>query len=173
MKKCATFTGFALLCFLFFPINGHAAEPPQYFLQAQWDETQKELIATEKVVFTNPTSKPLKELYFYIYPHRQYTTKEKEFLSKLGGYLKVQPFPEGFQSGDLEIVSIGQGEAPLSFQVEGDDQTLLKVSLPQELPPGGQIEIHLSFKVKVPHAYGRFGWHENIIKLSRWYPILA
>ncbi len=142
-------------------------------MQVRVDTDKKFLTANQTTMFTNPTAQPLKEIYFHIYPNRRYTAKEIGFLCRFGGYFKVNFFPEGYQRTRMQIGSVRTGEQNLSYQIEGDDETLLKIALPQPLAPGETVALTIDFKIGLPHQYGRFGWHKNIIQLSRWYPILA
>ena len=90
----------------FFVVQTFAAEKdssPRYTIDATVDVEQKTIRAQEEVTFTNPTQKPLKEIFFHIYPNRKYTNEEKKFIFRYGSYFKVNPFPEGFQSGKMEI----------------------------------------------------------------------
>jgi len=146
---------------------------PRYTIKATIDVVQKTITATQEVAFTNTSEQPVNEIYFHIYPNRHYTQKEKNSLLRYAGYFKVNPFPEGFQSGDVNIETISQEETKLAYTIEGDDQTILKVPLSHPLSGGQSVRLTINFSVKIPHAYGRFGWHENILALSRWYPILS
>ena len=159
--------------FLLNYVQAFAAEVPHYTIQATIDAEHKNIAASETVQFTNPTAKPLKELFFHIYPNRRFTDEEKNFILRYGSYFKVNPYPQGFQSANFSIHSLVSGAEPLTFSLEGEDLTLLKISLPRELAPAQSIEIKIDFSTDIPHAYGRFGFHENIFALSRWYPILS
>ncbi len=146
---------------------------PRYNIHATVDVLNKKIIATQTVIFTNTSSKPINELYFHLYSNRQYMPQEKKFILRYASYFKVNPFPDGFQSGAIHIRSVAQGQAPLEFFIEGEDKTLLKIPLGRDVPSGGSVEVKIDFEVTIPHAYGRFGWHEQIFALSRWYPILS
>ncbi len=165
------FFHFFLLFFL--SVKVFAADYPQYKIEATIDVVQKKISAFEIVQFTNTTLRPLKEIFFHIYPNRRFTDEEKKFIFQYGSYFKVNPFPEGFQSGKMDIRFVQAGQQVVSFSIEGEDQTLLRVPLAQELHPGETLDLKIDFTVHIPHAYGRFGFHENIFALSRWYPILS
>lgn len=151
----------------------YAFDHPRYSITADIDTDKKSIQASQTVTFTNNTSNPTPELYFHVYPNRKYTAEERDMLLRYAGFFKVNPYPEGFQTADFKLKSVKQGENDLSFVFEGEDKTLLKVDLAQPLAPGASIEVALDYSLTVPHAYGRFGWHKNIMALSRWYPILS
>lgn len=156
---------FAFICY---------AQPPRYEIDAKLDTQNHEIIARQKVTFTNNSAQETNALYFHIYPHRVYTKSEIKFLYRYAGYFKVNLFPEGFQSGSLEISSVSSGDGRnLAFEIEGKDATILKVNLDSALKPNDTVELNMDFTVDIPHAYGRFGWHKDVITLARWYPILS
>lgn len=150
-----------------------ADQYPHYTIKAAIDMTHKTMMATQEVIFTNNSEQPVQEIHFHIYPNRKYTQKEKAFMLRFAGYFKVNPFPEGFQSGDLNIESVVQEQSRVPYTIEGDDQTILRVFLMNPLASGGSVKLTIAFSVVIPHAYGRFGWHENIMALARWYPMLS
>lgn len=162
-----------LVCLIIFSHTALAFEHPKYVISAEIDTVQKKITASQKVTFTNNTQNPTSELYFHIYPNRQYTKAEKQMLMRYAGFFKVNPYPEGFQTSKFDILSVMQGDENLSYTIEGKDKTLLKLTLPKQLSPGESIEVSLDYSLTIPHAYGRFGWHKNITALSRWYPILS
>lgn len=169
---------FFLSCCLFlqmvWPLDyAQGFEHPRYTIKAVVDVPQKKIIAEQTVTFTNNSSQDIHELYFHIYANRHYTQKEKNFMLQYGGYFKINPFPEGFQPGRVRIRSVTHQGQTLDFHVEGEDQTLLKIDLKEILKAGTSITVSMDSTVSIPHAFGRFGWHENIMMLSRWYPILA
>lgn len=151
----------------------YAWEPPRYEIDAFVDTANHKITAKQKVSFTNNYEGQLNEIYFHIYPHRKYTEQEKEFILRYAGYFKIDPYPEGFQSGDLKIIAVKSNDKVLSYSVEGKDKTLLKVNLSNLLSPGQTVDLEIDFMVDIPHSYGRFGWHNDIITLIRWYPILS
>ena len=159
---------FIILMDFVFSAKTMAFEHPRYEIKASLHADNKTMTVTQSVEFTNNSHRPLSELYFHIYPHRHYSAQEKEFMMRYAGYFRIDPFPEGFQSGDLEMASVKKGQASLLFYIEGEDKTILKVPLAETLRPGEKVTLTMDFTVKIPHAYGRFGWHENIASLSRW-----
>jgi len=166
--------GFGVSLLFLIQVNlAFAYEHPRYNIKATIDTVKKTVAATQEVQFTNNGEQPVSEIYFHIYPNRHYTKEEKNFMLRYAGYFKINPFPDGFQSGRMNIQEVREDGHPLEFAIEGDDKTILKVNLPASLPPGHKTTVALHFSVDIPHAYGRFGWHENIMALSRWYPILS
>ena len=165
---------FLLGIFILFLSAGPAkAEAPSYFIKAVVDLKEKKIQAAQKVHFTNTSSQEITDIYFHIYPNREYTQREKNFMARYLSYFKVDVLPEGFQSGAMQIFSVREENNDLSFKIEGSDRSLLRIVLPKPLKPNEKISLNLSYEVKIPHTYGRFGWYEKGLRLSRWYPILS
>ena len=161
-----------MISFIFLP-RAWAEDRLAYDISATIDVAAKTIRAEETVHVVNNSSEDLKEIYFHIYPNRKYTAKEKNLFLRYAGYFKVDPFPEGFSESRFHLDSVSAGSEVLSFRIEGSDETLLKVDLKDPLKPGQAVDIAIAFNVAIPHAYGRFGWHDGIFALSRWYPILS
>jgi hypothetical protein len=161
---------------ILFPRSWAAAarnQPPRYDIKAAVDINKHSIQADQTVTFNNNSDKAVSQLYFHIYPNRKYTKEEMRTMNRYAGYFKVNPYPQGFQSGGMQIFGIRSGNEKLSYTIEGADQTILNVSLFRPLEPGQSVTLELSFAVQIPHSYGRFGWHKNIISLTRWYPQLS
>ena len=161
-----------LACFVWIE-SALGFEFPKYELDCILDVENHILNTKQRVIFTNNSNKKIDAMFFHLYPHRKYTKKEREFMYRFAGYFKINPYPEGFQGGDLKIKNISKGTERLSYKIEGDDQTILKVELPSELAPQETIALNIDFQLEIPHAFGRFGWNKDIIALGRWYPILS
>src|SRR3989338_3552711 len=151
----------------------YADEHPRYNITATVDAARKTLTAVEEVTFTNNSDQELSELYFHIYPNRKYSAVEKNFMLRYASYFKVNPFPGGYRDNHFQIQAVTQDNQSLSFAVEGEDQTILKVPLDKKLSPGGSVTLILNFTTDIPYAYGRFGWVDDVFKFSHWYPILS
>src|SRR3989338_3565487 len=116
---------FLLGIFILFLSAGPAkAEAPSYFIKAVVDLKEKKIQAAQKVHFTNTSSQEITDIYFHIYPNREYTQREKNFMARYLSYFKVDVLPEGFQSGAMQIFSVREKNNDLSFKIEGSDRSL-------------------------------------------------
>ena len=165
---------FFLMSFIYLAPGGVCAyQNPKYEIEARVDTASHIIRARQKVTLVNNSDTAVKEAYFHIYPNRKYTEKEKRFISRYAAYFKVNLFPEGFQSGSIEINSVSASGQGLKYQIEGQDQTILKIELEKDLASGSSAVVELEYQVEIPHGYGRFGWNKNITSLLRWYPMLS
>lgn len=153
--------------------KAHAEKPAQYAIKARVDVTQKTVTAEEVVSFTNPSQKEINDVVFHIYPNRRYDDDEVEFMHRYGAYFRVDPFPTGYKRTPMTFSSIKGPGGELTYRIEGEDETLLRVTLRDPLKPGETVQLNLNFSMPLLECYGRLGWKDNIIKLSYWYPILS
>lgn len=151
----------------------HSFEHPAYLIKAKIDNNEKTISAFQTVTFTNNSKEDIYELYFHIYPNRKFTEKEKEIYLRYAGLFKINPYPDGFKPHEFTIQSVTSKSKQLNYFIEGEDETLLKISLDEALNPGESIKVSIDFTLELMQSYGRLGWHNNIIALSRWYPILS
>lgn len=164
----------SVIIILSFVSLSRAQTPPKYEISATVDTGEKSLSAVQTVTFTNNSGREIGELLFHIYPNRKYTQAEKTFMQRFAGYFKVEPFPSGFQTGAMDLISVKSGNKALDHFIEGEDETLLRVVLDEVLRPGESVKVAIEFTVDIPHVtLGRFGWNDNVFRLSRWYPILS
>lgn len=165
------FLAVAFLCCL--AASARADGLPQYVIRARIDPKARLITAHQSVTFTNTAGQPTSVVYFHVYPNRFFTAGEKAFISRYASYFNVDVFPEGFPTTPVGVDRLRLGGQDLSFTIEGEDKTLLKVDLGRSLARGESITLELDFTVPIPAAYGRFGSIEGITALARWYPILS
>ncbi|MFC1709595.1 M1 family aminopeptidase [Candidatus Omnitrophota bacterium] len=150
-----------------------AFEDIHYEISCDFDPQAKTIEAKERVTFKNNSGSELKELYFRIYPNHKFSKKDINKLYKFTSSLKIDIFPRGFNSGEFQVKSIQRNNKVLDYQIEGKDETVLKVILNSPLKINEKIDIEIDFYLEIPLRYGRYGWHDNIFALHRWYPILS
>lgn len=51
-----------------------------------------------------------------------------------------------------------------------DDQTVMKVQLPQPVPPHQKITLHIEFYSKLPKVFARTGFYKNFFMVAQWFP---
>ncbi|MFH1622650.1 MAG: M1 family aminopeptidase [Candidatus Omnitrophota bacterium] len=161
-----------IISFLF-SVDLFAFENINYKISCEFNPDKKTIEAEEIISFRNNSSLDLKEVYFRIYPNHKFSNKEVDNLYKFTSSLKIDLFPAGFDSGKFKINSIEDNNQILNFRIEGKDETVLKIILGDILRVNDTIELKIKFQLEIPHRYGRYGWHNNIFALHRWYPILS
>lgn len=151
-----------------------------YNIKVSLDVQHKTLTGTETLLWENPGKQPVGELYFHMYPNAfesTHTTFMKERLRE------ATPRPTSKDvSGNINIERIesGQGEqltSRMQFVQPDDgneeDRSLLRVTLPHGVPPGGKIKLSMQFFVQLPHLSRRMGYTDDFIMAGQWFPKIA
>ena len=140
----------------------------RYIITAEFDPVEKIIIATQTIHYTNHSDTPRDALYFHLYPNAFKTEADVPFDKEEMHFA----YPNGFEPGLIQINEIKSNE-PLNYVTMGLSDTILKVHLSKVLDLGEQIELNMKYQVKLPPAYGRFGYGVNTVNIANWYPILS
>ncbi|MCT4508216.1 MAG: M1 family metallopeptidase [Tepidibacter sp.] len=139
----------------------------EYTINASFNEKLKKLTCSQNVVYVNNTKNNLREVYFHIYPNAFSKEKYAPFAKN---ELK-DAYPNGFSKGYIKVKSILNNQTKLSYSISGKKEDLLIIKLNNELKPDEKIDIHIEYDVKLPNSIGRFGYGDNTINITNWYPI--
>ncbi len=123
----------------------------KYIMWVRVDEEKLRLCCNLTFEYFNSECKPMRDLYFHVYPNA---------FTDYGGKL------------DISCVSSIMNRA-LEYSIEGADRTVLHVVLDREVKPGKVHAITINFTVYVPEKPDRFGYSGGVFALGNWYPILA
>ena len=165
--------GFLLLLFLL----AAAVSPAQDYWQQQADFTidvtlndrEHTLDGFEKLVYTNHSPDTLPFIWFHLWPNA-YRNDRTAFSEQLLQSKTDFYFSDQDQRGYINR---------LQFQVNGsiartEDHPqyidVVKLWLPQALPPGQAVTITTPFHVKLPHNFSRGGHTGQSYQITQWYP---
>lgn len=123
------------------PSDAYWQQDVAYTIDAKIDETNNQINATESLVYKNNSPDTLRFVFFHLYQNAfvkgSYThqlEKANKVASRLGRY-------EAAGLG-ITIQDLKANNVPLKTEL---DNTILKVYLPQPLPPGGELQFDMSF----------------------------
>lgn len=141
-----------------------------YSIDAELNAKDKTITAKQNLVYKNNEEVELKELYFHVYSNAFNNVETAPFL--FDDFNRA--YNGGFEPGNTEILSIKTktGES-LQYSFQGEDNSIMKVLLPEPIKPKAAIELDMSYKVNIPPANERFGWGDNHFNLGNWYPVAA
>ena len=54
-----------------------------------------------------------------------------------------------------------------------DDQTVIRATLPEAVPPGGSITLEMAFTSKLPQVFARTGYKDDFYLVGQWFPKLG
>ena len=161
------------------PVAESAIKVASYDLNAKLDVTEHRLSGRETIRFVNHSTGPLSELWFHLYLNA-FKNDKTLFLRS--------PFGAG-RSGD-KAHEYGYIDVKHLLWVEGnrrdlwpdrdrhspddpDDETDLRVPLPEPLAAGEMLTLELEFEDKLPEIVERMGYSGSFHFLGQWFPKLA
>jgi hypothetical protein len=139
----------------------------RYTMDVIFEDESKRLMCNQNIKYTNNQNKDLKSLYFHIYPN---AFSKEEFTPFEKTQMK-QAYPNGFNEGYIDIQNILIGDKKVEHFIEGDKEDILEIKLDKPLKPNEEISIDLKFNVKIPNSVGRFGYGDDTINITNWFPI--
>lgn len=156
------------------PLSRRLAE---YHISVQLDNQQKKLLGEQTITWKNPSNTPVSDMYFHLYPNA-FESKKTTFMRESGGRFRNEPLTEeSYGSMKLLTLKSDNGESLLtrsSFVQPDDgnvnDHTLMKLRLPDPVPPQGEITLSMSFEVQLPRAFARMGYVDDFVMAGQWFP---
>jgi hypothetical protein len=153
-------------------------EEPYYFQQkvdyninVELDDDKHELVAFERITYTNNSTKTLHSLYFHLWPNAY-----KKYNSALGKQqledhnTKLYYAPDSIL-GYIDGLEFKIGEEILQWAYLPENEDICTVSLLDPLRPGETIEITTPFNVKIPKGiFSRLGHMGQSYQITQWYP---
>lgn len=152
----------------------------EYHMAVALQPGKKMLQGAQTVTWQNPGAKPVSELYFHLYPNA-FSSRKTTFMRESGGKLRNdKQRPDSYGRMTLLTLKTAQGDDLLTQTAyvrpddgNGDDQTLLRVTLPQPVMPGGKITLSMDYNVKLPFVFARMGYADDFYMAGQWFPKLA
>ena len=147
---------------------------PTYEIDARLDLDRKIVTATERIQFTNRSSKPTSEVLFHVYPRFQLRDGDRLAVSKTLEVLRLSPDEALDNKGRrLEVGEVKARGKLVKFTFDENVDTIMMVPLETAVGPGESVEVEVTFRLELPSYWGRWGHHDGITYLLNWYPVLA
>ncbi len=137
-----------------------------YRIEVDLDPDSKSYEAKQKVEYINFSIEKLDYIYFHLYPNAYKSLETAPILFDESLFTQ-----EDFEPGYMELKDILVDNKPVNFQIEGIDDTILKIHLPSPLKPNEKLEVYLVYEVKLPLNVDRFGYGKDVFNFGNWYPI--
>ncbi len=138
-----------------------------YKMDIVFEEETKRLICNQNVEYVNKTGGDIKSINFHIYPNafskKEYAPFEENEMNRA--------YPNGFNEGYIDIKNITSNNKKIQYEIMGERSDILNVSLNESLKDNEVVSIDIKYNVKLPNSEGRFGYGENTINVTNWFPI--
>ena len=147
---------------------------PVYEIDARLDLEQRIVTATERIRFTNRSTKPTSQVVFHVYPRFHLSDGDLLSLSKTLEVLRLSPEEALDKKGRrLEVASTKVAGKKVDHAFDETVDTIMTVPLAEPLGPTESVEVEVEFRLELPNFWGRWGHHGGITYLLNWYPVLA
>ena len=156
----------------------------RYRISARFDPATKKIAGHYNLVWWNHTADSIPDLYFHLYlnafKNMDSTFLEETSISRRSDLLgEWKAAKEGEKWGwvdvnQLQIVGGADLTQAVAFVHPDDDnaadRTVIRVQLPQPIPPHGSIELSVDFTSKLPRTLARTGYDGDYILAGQWFP---
>lgn len=134
------------------PINN---DLNNYNMQWRLELGERKIYGTQEVSYINNSHDDLEEVYFHAY-----AAAFKEY------------------NGNIIVEEVSVGDIKGNFEIEGEDETLIKIPLKDKLNPNERVSIEMKYIIEIPERSGdgfadRFAVGDNTINLGNCFPIAA
>jgi len=120
--------------------------------------------------FVNTSKKSVDTLFLHLYPNA--------FQSDTTTLIKESFFPDRVKKrekyrGFIKIERVGTSSGLDLTDKKIIHETIMKLPLPNPLPPGGRVELEIDFMVKLPEIFVRMGYYGEDFMIGQWFPKMA
>ena len=145
-----------------------------YWIQARLLPDRRGVEGRETLVWKNASVKPVKEIFLHLYPNA-YRNSLSTFARE--GQMTIAAERAGWI--DIKSVTLKDGMNLLPElryvhpdDDNADDRTVARISLPEEVLPGGEIAIIFEFFTRIPKQLGRssYALGREFYFVSQWFP---
>jgi len=166
------------LLFFFTALKSHdaAAQSPRWQQQVdmqikvQLNEKDNTLQATERFSYQNNSPDTLHYIWMHCWPNA-YRNDKTAFSEQL---LKNNQtdfyFSREEERGYMNQLQFTVDGSIATMEDHPEHQDIIKLILPQSLPPGKSVLISTPFHVKLPKIFSRMGHQKGFYAITQWYP---
>ena len=139
----------------------------KYNIDVILEDEVKRLKCNQNIEYVNNTNSKLRSLYFHIYPN----AFSKEEFAPFEKTQMNQAYPNGFNEGYISIENIIIEGKKVNYEIQGEKNDILELKLDKPLDKNDTIYIDMKFNIKLPNSCGRFGYGQDTINITNWFPI--
>ncbi|MGH9400402.1 MAG: M1 family metallopeptidase [Thermoanaerobaculia bacterium] len=151
-----------------------------YEISCRLDTDRKAVEGTEKITWTNTTSKPARTLQFHLYLNAFRNTLSTLWKESQGAARAGERMPDswGFVQISRMTGSDGTDLLPALTYIAPDDgnvndRTVAEVVLPRPVLPGETATLSLDFRSQLPRVSRRTGYKGDFYLVAQWFPKLG
>jgi hypothetical protein len=177
MKKTIAGIGFFFLAANAFLSAALSKPIVNYDLKARLVPAEKMIQGSEVLTWLNDSDTPVSELQFHLYLNA-FKNNRSTFMKESGGSnrsFKADKENWGYcEVKKIQIINGPDLTRSMSFiqpdDRNADDQTVMRVSLPEPVKPQSKITLAIEFVSKMPRVFARSGFSGDFYMIAQWFP---
>lgn len=151
-----------------------------YDIKAKLDARNHTVAGSQTLTWLNDSPDTVGTLQFHLYMNA-FKNSRSTFFKESGGQLRGDRSDQK-EWGWIDVRRMAiAGGADLTKSIRfiqpddgnKDDQTVIEVSLPEPVKPGGTIQLEMDFVTKLPKVFARTGFHGDFHLAGQWFPKLG
>ncbi|HEY2905609.1 MAG TPA: M1 family metallopeptidase, partial [Vicinamibacterales bacterium] len=156
-----------------------------YSIDARLDVPSRTITGSELITWRNITNKPASELQFHLYWNAWKNARTTFMRERALVGDGRQPRPDDWSRIDVTSIKLvapstaGVGDLTTSKRFiqpddgNGEDETVMAVPLPRDVPPGAAVALEVKWSAHVPRTFARTGAIGNYFFIAQWFPKLG
>jgi hypothetical protein len=152
--------------------SGPQTDIASYAIEARFDPASKQIVGSARLVYRNPGSDPLDQLWFHLYLNA-FRGPDTLWRREDGGVHHTHLLGPD-QAGWIRVESLTLADGtPLRLEPADADETIARTMLPAPLLPDQSVTIELRWTAQLPQLIARTGTAGDFVLAGQWYPKLA
>ncbi|MCP2604939.1 M1 family metallopeptidase [Candidatus Aminicenantes bacterium AH-873-B07] len=174
---------FSIVILLFFTTlvfgQNNLIDKVKYEIWVELDHQNKMLHGREIIKWLNDTNDEISDFWFHLYWNAFKNEKSAVIEeSREGHFFRIKIKDGEWGWIDVKKIRITNGPdltptiqfIPIDKPLRANDQTVMRILLPEPLKPGEEISFELIFEAKIPRTVLRAGYYHNAYFIAQWFP---
>ncbi|MDB5197087.1 MAG: family metallopeptidase [Flaviaesturariibacter sp.] len=157
------------ICFAAFP-QAYWQQKTDYTIDVTLNTIDKTLDGFEKIVYQNNSPDTLRFVWFHLWPNAYKNDRTAFSDQLLTNDNTAFYFSKAAQRGYINRLDFKVNAQPAKTEDHPQYIDVIKLILPQPLPPGKSATITTPFHVKLPFNFSRGGYDGQSFQVTQWYP---
>ena len=157
----------AVAVFSFAGCKKKSAKVSEYEIFASYDSETRTLTGAVDFTYYNSTDNEFTELKFNLYGN---AFRENALHKPVSSSYEARAFYDGKSYGSMSVESV---ENCANWNVTGEDENILSVTLTQPVYPEQSVKLKINYKLTLAKINHRTGVTKNAVNLGNFYPILC
>lgn len=150
--------------------NNYWQQQADFIIDVSLNDKEHSIDGFEKITYTNHSPDTLRFIWFHCWPNAYKNDKtafsEQMLLNNRTDFY----FSDKEQRGYINRLNFKVNGVTANMEDHPQYIDIVKVVLPQPLPPGGNVYITTPFHVQLPQNFSRGGHVGDAYQLTQWYP---